>query len=360
MKTTLATPLDESLIRDEDLRARLEAARGKFAFDSMARVLVSEQRQRDEAAASAEAKKAALAALPRDQRRRAIARETIEADGPSPDSLRYMPTPLAICGLPYRRLDHLDNGEYVREQGRMRVVVTPGYLTDPTGKRIQQPIPWGPKARLIMAHLSTEALRNKSPTIETATSFTGFLRDMGYERTGGERGNIKPFKEQLQALAACRMEIAAWNGKQSATVDVKPFGKMQLWFSDNPEQQSLWPSTIEFSKDFYEQLQKHALPIDIRILRALSNSARRLDLMLWVTYRITRLPEKLVLNWQPLKEQFGEGYTRARAFREAMSEDVAVLKELFPKLPIKLTERGLEMEAADPSALAIPKRKLIS
>lgn len=209
---------NEAEIRDADLRERLEAARGKFAFESMAGFLVTEQRKRDEAHAAAETKQAALAAMPREKRRRAIARETIETEGPSADSLRYMPTPLAICGLPYRRLDHLDNGEYIREQGRMRVVVTPGYLTDPTGKRVQQPIPWGPKARLIMAHLSTEALRNKSPTIETATSFTGFLRDMGYERKGGERGNIKPFKEQLQALAACRMEIAAWNGKQSATI----------------------------------------------------------------------------------------------------------------------------------------------
>ena len=135
---------------------------------------------------------------------------------------------------------------------------------------------------------------------------------------------------------------------------------MQLWFSDTPDQHSLWPTTIQFSKDFYEQLQNHALPIDIRILRALSNSARRLDLMMWVTYRITRLQEKLVLDWNPLKEQFGEGYTRDRDFRAALHDDIAVLKELFPKLPLKLTERGLEMDAADPSALAIPKRKLIT
>ncbi len=45
----------------------------------------------------------------------------------------------------------------MREQGRMRVVVTPGKVTDPNGRRITQPIPWGSKARLIMAHLSTEA-----------------------------------------------------------------------------------------------------------------------------------------------------------------------------------------------------------
>lgn len=351
---------DESLIRDADLRAELDAVRGKSGFrDFFLPSLISRQQKRDTQAAEAAARKAELDALPREKRRRAIVREIIENDGPAPEFLRYMPTPLAICGLPYRRLGADAPREHVREQGRMRIVVTPGTLTDPNGKRIAQPIPWGPKARLIMAHLSTEALRNNSPTIEIASTFTGLLHDMGFEQRGGKNGNIKPFKEQLQALAACRMEIAAWNGKQSATVDVKPFSKMQLWFSENLDQQSLWPTTIQFSKDFFDQLQRHALPIDVRVLRAFSNSARRLDLTMWVTYRITRLPSKLILPWEPLKAQFGEGYSRDRDFRAALVDDMAALQDVFPKLPVKLTARGLEMEPADQSALAIPKRILL-
>ena len=73
---------------------------------------------------------------------------------------------------------------------------------------------------------------------------------------------------------------------------------------------------------------------------------------------VSRLQAKLVLDWKPLKDQFGEDYTRDRDFKSAMIEDVAALKDIFPKLPLKLTERGLEMEAADASALSIPKRIL--
>jgi hypothetical protein len=342
-------------IRDDDLRAKLGDARGRPMFEIVAKNLVHQQAKRDEEAAAAAARAATLAALPRDQRRRHIIREVIESEGASPDQLRFMPTPLAICGLPYRRLP-ADTDEYMREQGRMRVVVTPGKVTDPNGKRIAQPIPWGPKARLIMAHLSTEALRNRSPIIETAASLTSFMRDLGFDRRGGERGNINPFKEQLQALAACRMEIAAWNGRTAATVDVKPFSKMQLWFSDNPGQQSLWPTTIQFSDEFFSQLEKHALPVDVRALRAFSNSARKLDLLFWITYRITRLEAKLVLDWRPLKEQFGEGFSRDRDFRAQLADDLASVLELFPRLPVKLSERGLEMEAADAKVLAIPAR----
>lgn len=346
---------DESLIKDPDLRAKLEEARGKYGFDIVARSLVSSQRQRDKEAEAKRARKAELDAMPRERRRRSIIREVIESEGPSPDFLRYMPTPLAICGLPYKALP-ADQLEYERSQGRMAVTVTAGKLRSPDGRRVQQPVPYGPKARLIMAHLSTEALRNNSPIVETSETLSGFMRDMGFEPRGGRNGNIEPFKEQLRALAACRMDISTWDGKRSGQVDVKPLQKVELWFSDNPDQQSLWPSKISFSQDFYQELQKHALPIDVRVLRALSNSARRLDLMMWVTYRITRLKTKLVLDWQPLKGQFGEGYARERAFREAFADDVAALKEIFPKLPLRLTERGLEMEAVDASALQIPKR----
>jgi Plasmid encoded RepA protein len=345
--------MDTSAIRDPDLLQELEHIRGHMAFKSLAGMIVHKQQQRDKAAAEAADRRATLEALPRDQRRRSIIREVIESDGPSPDNLRFMPTPLAICGLPYRRLP-AGQDEFMREQGRMRVVVSPGKVTDPNGRRVAQPIPWGPKARLIMAHLSTQALKNKSPIIETASSLTAFMRDLGFERTGGRYGNINPFKEQLQALSACRMEIAAWDGKKSAQVDVKPFSKMQLWFSDNPDQQSLWPTTIQFSEEFYSSLEKHALPVDVRALKAFSNSARKLDLLFWITYRITRLDNKLVLDWKPLKEQFGEGFNRDRAFRSQLADDLACVLELFPRLPIKLTERGLEMHPADARDLAIP------
>ncbi len=349
---------DESFIRDADLRDKLDQARGKFLFDVQLRALVATQRERDRSRAAAEKKKASLAAMPREKRRRAATREVIENDSIlSPDNLRYMPTPLAICGLPYKALPP-DQTEFERAQGRMAITVTAGKLRAPDGRRVQQPVPYGPKARLIMAHLSTQALRNNSPVVETSETLSGFMRDMGFEPRGGRNGNIEPFKEQLRALAACRMEISTWDGVRSGQVDVKPLQKVELWFAEHPDQRSLWPSTIAFSGDFYAELQKHALPIDVRVLRALSNSARRLDLVMWVTYRITRLQTRLILDWKPLKSQFGEGYARARAFREAFGEDVAALKELFPKLPLRLTERGLEMDAADASALAIPKRQL--
>ncbi|TBC53773.1 hypothetical protein ELH27_37025 [Rhizobium leguminosarum] len=347
---------DESLIIDADLRQQLEyqrnRTRGVGMFEFEVRELIAAQEARHAEKARWESSLDAMTPM---QKRRAIVREVIESDGPSPSNLRYMHSSLAICGLPYKRLPEGEY-EFERKQGRMAVVVEAGKLRAPDGSRVQQPVPYGPKPRLILAHLSTEAIRNRSATIDVAETLTAFMRELGFEKRGGERGNIKPFKEQLQALAACRMEISAWDGKRSATIDAKPFKGIELWMSDNPDQKSLWPSTVTFSQEFYQSLKDHALPIDVRALHAFANSARKLDLLFWLNYRLHSMKTQLVLDWKPLQMQFGDGFARERAFRAQMADDIEHIKSVFPKLPVKLTERGLILENADPEVLSIPKR----
>ncbi len=339
-------------IRDEDLIAELKEYEGRSTYAIMQKELGRRQAKRDREAKAARA----IEKLPVGIRRRTRARIQVESEKPSADYLRFLPTPLAICSLPYRALPS-DVTRYERRQGKMSLVVSSGTLMAPNGEWTPQPVPWGPKARLIMAHLSTEALRNQSSVVETGASFSEFMREIGFEPTGGREGNIRHFKDQLRALAACRMTFGAWDGNRSATMEMKPLEKVELWYEGHPDQRSLSPNTIQFSESFYTQLKKHALPIDVRALKAFSNSARKLDLLFWITYRATRLDEPLILDWKPLKEQFGEGISRDRKFREQLTEDLAAIKEVFPKLPIKLTTQGLEMNPTDPSLLALPKKR---
>jgi hypothetical protein len=347
---------DETLIRDADLRDRLEQARGQFAFEVIARTLVHEQQKRDADRAAAEQKSARLAQLTPIRRRQAIVREVIENDPVTPESLRYIHSHLALCGLPYRRLP-VDVLEYERTNGRTAIVVSAGKLRAPDGTRVQQPVPFGPKARLLIAHLSTAAVRNNSPTIEIADSLSAFMRELGIEPKGGPRGTIQPFKEQVNALAACRFEISAWDGKRSATLDAKPFQRVDVWFPRNVEERMLWPTTITFSDAFFSSLKKHAMPINTHVLRHLANSARKLDLYFWLNYRLYGLDTRVSVSWSSLATQFGDGFGRERAFRAQLAAELADLKDLFPKLPLKLTEQGITLDPAGPEVLAIPAPK---
>src|SRR3954453_12414128 len=80
----------------------------------------------------------------------------------------------------------------------------------------------------------------------------------------------------------------------------------------------MWPSYLKLSLDYYHSLLKHAVPLDERAIAALAHSAVALDIYCWLAQRLHRvLPGKpQLVTWVNLQEQFGQGYTRIRKFRE--------------------------------------------
>lgn len=340
---------DGTAIRDADLLARLEAVRGTSGYAFQVIACAEEQRQRD----SDRAARAALDQQPRDQRRRAVIAETLD-EAPSLDSLRHIHSVLAICGLPYRRLP-IEQREYERRQGRMALVVEAGKLRSPdTHERVPQPVPFGPKARLLMIHLCSQAVKQRSPTIEIADNLTGFMREMGFPATGGKRGTLNAFKEQLNALAAARMSIAVWDGRRTSERFIQPFSAIDVWLPTDPSSRMLWPTTLTFSKDFYDSLTRHALPLNVEAVRAFAGSARKLDLYFWLGYRTTSLDKPKVIPWSALRDQFGDGYATLRNFRRDFDTDLAAITEVFKTLPVKLTEEGLALRPAGPEVMRLP------
>ena len=347
---------NESLIRDADLRDELEAARGNALFETIVRTLISRQERRDSDAATANAKAVALAALPRDTARRAKARVALAASPESAQNLRHIHSVLALCGLPYTK-QPVDVREYHRKQGRMSLIVKAGELLSPDNEWVAQPLPYGSRARLLLLHLCSEAIRQKSPTIDIEDSLTAFLRAMGFPATGGARGTITAFKQQVNALAACNMKIGTWDGAKATTLNTSPFSSIDVWFPTDPDQRMLWPSTITFSRDFFDTLTKHALPVNTHAIRAFAGSPRKIDIYYWLSHRLHNLTGPLPISWEALQEQFGEGYGRERAFRAQFHEELEHLRQVFPKLPAKLGEKGLTLYPADPTVLAVPARR---
>lgn len=343
IRRTSETPTD---IRDTDLLAELEALQGNPMYAIRLGTLARKQAERDR-----------LAALPRDARRRAMVRQNLENEPADRDDLRHIHSVLAMCGLPYTR-QPLDVREYERRQGRMSLVVEAGKLRNPeTGERMAQPLPFGPKSRLLLMHLCSEAIRQKSATIEIADSLTGFIRDMGFPVTGGRKGTLNAFKEQINALAACKLSVGMWDGMRAVEYQGMPFSRIDVWLPTSPDQLMLWPSTLTFSLDFYTTLARHALPIRAEAVRAFAGSARKLDMYFWFNYRLHRLKAPTTLSWDALASQFGGDYTRQRDFRKGFADDLRDVLDVFPKLPVKLSETGLAIEPAGPEVLSLPPRR---
>lgn len=332
-------------ITDADLQAELEKHRGTGAFEFKRMQLALEQEKRNK-----------RSLLTRDARRRLEVRDALDASPADFDDLRHIHSVLAMCGLPYTR-QPLEVREYERRQGRMSLVVEAGKLRNPeTGDREAQPLPFGPKSRLLLMHVCSEAIRQKSATIEIADSLTGFIRDMGFPVTGGKKGTLNAFKEQINALAACKLSVGMWDGMRSVEYQGMPFSRIDVWLPSHPDQMMLWPSTLTFSMDFYTTLSKHALPIRAEAVRAFAGSARKLDMYFWFNYRLHRLKAPTTLSWDAVANQFGGHYTRQRDFRKGFADDLKDVLDVFPKLPVKLSEDGLAIAPAGPEVLSLPVR----
>lgn len=339
----------EEVVLDPDLSQKLEAVSPGRMRDMLAKALKAEQVERNETAERRNAMTPVARRIDR-VREQVMAEPLMDADR------HHIHSVIALCGLPYRRPKD-DREDVVRAYGRSSLVVQAGYLKDPkSGDMVRQGVPYGPKARLLMLHICTMAIRQNSATIDVGDSMSAFIRDLGFAVTGGKRGTITQFKEQLNRLAASRIQLGLWNGDQSRTINSQPIESFDLWLPREPNQRILWNSTLTLDGEFFKSLKEHALPVDIRTLRAFSHSARQIDIILWLSYRLPTVNRPYRLAWSVLAEQFGRDVKTFRRFKQDFADDLRQVQEAFPKLNIKLTENGLLMKPSAAEQLFIPQK----
>ena len=274
---------------------------------------------------------------------------------PEPDELRFLHTILAQCSLPYRE-PPAGGRDYIRRNGKAALIVSGGFLMDPkTLEPVRQGIPYGAKPRLLMIHLCTEAVRRQQAKIPIADSMSAFMRDLGLAVTGGKQGSIGRFKEQLNRLAASRMQLIMAQEDRATLLNPAPMiSRFDVWFPDDPRQKVLWPSEVTLSAEFFESLKDRALPLDRRAIRGLQHNARALDIYTWAAHRLPRVRANGgdFVSWQALQGQFG-GETKAtpEGLKTFKREFLAALKAAaaaYPKAKVDQVDGGLRLYRSPP------------
>jgi hypothetical protein len=80
------------------------------------------------------------------------------------------------------------------------------------------PLPYGTRPRLVMVHVSSEAVRTRSREIHIGDSMKDFLIALGIDTNGGPRGGYTMFKRQMEALAASRLTLGFTGGGRAVTL----------------------------------------------------------------------------------------------------------------------------------------------
>lgn len=274
--------------------------------------------------------------------------------GDGADDPAFLHVIMSQVGLPYREPE---GREYVRETGRASLVISAGSIRNPvTRKPMAVGLPYGAKPRLLMLHLCTHAVRAQSPVVPVGDSMTAFMRELGIAATGGAQGSIARFKDQLQRLAASRMQFFMSYGNREVMLNPAPMiHRFDAWFPTDPRQRMFWGSEVRLSDEFFSGLLAHALPLDPRAYGALAHSARALDLYTWLAHRLPRVKERAgaFISWGALQEQFGSEVSDPRNFRGQTLTALRQVLAVYPAAKMDQVPGGLKLFRSEP---AIPRK----
>ena len=251
-----------------------------------------------------------------------------EQDAQNRGDLGFTARALVLCTMPHSKPV---GNEFRRKNGNYTLT-----MYSPHG------LPYGTIPRLLLAWISTEAVRTKSRTLVLGDSLSQFMRDLGLSPTGGVKGDITRLREQMRRLFSCYIDCSYHDKNRDASDGFKIVKKAETWWHPhNSEQAGLWQSTLTLSEEFYAEVRSSPIPIDIHALKALRRSPLALDLYMWLTYRNSYLKEETVITWAQLRMQFGAEYGRDRDFKVYFKLALKKVQVAYPSAKIQTVDAGI-------------------
>ena len=183
----------------------------------------------------------------------------------------FMARTMALCSLP--RSNPGTRLQYKRVNGPFTLYMVAGG---------DNKLPYGNFPRLILAWISTEAVRTQSHELVLGRSLAKFMRELGVYSSGGGNVHTK-LRNQMKLLFGCTVQLTYKEKNGEATVNTVIADRTEFWWNERKlDEPTLWDSKIELSEKFFHEIIRHPVPLDMNTLTALKRSSLGLDLYLWL------------------------------------------------------------------------------
>jgi hypothetical protein len=262
----------------------------------------------------------------------------------TPEDLAFQHVVLCHLGFPRSKTDER---VFMRTTGRAELLLEAGYLRI-KGHLTPQPLPYGAIPRLVMIAAVTKATQQKTRTIELGHSMRESLRLLGLADTGA--AHWRNVVKQSGALAALKMTLGSGTATTDQTDAMIPFRRFVAWSHEDDHDQTLWPSVMELSEDFYNAVQSQAVPLDLRAVRALGRYPMALDVYTWLAHRLCRVrgPQGDRVTWLALRQQFGQEFGEQKDFKKKMREAIKRALLVYPKARLDTWGSGITLLPSPP------------
>lgn len=264
--------------------------------------------------------------------------------GDENSALNFVYSGWAQCALPHKRL--ADDQPWELTVERIRLVVEPGRRPRGGDGPLEfLGVPYGSHARLILLYLQTEALRTGSREVELGRSLRDWLGRIGVS-VGGRTGML--VKQQAERISRCRLTFHIQGGRTAGLINQSIVDRALFIEDDNRDQRCLSLETAKLSEGFFEQLQKHPVPLEEAAIRAINNNPAALDCYLWLAYRLHVLTAPKMVTWRALKGQFGMAYREAYHFKSKWTQTLAMAMAVYPGANVDVVDEGVILKPSRP------------
>lgn len=270
-------------------------------------------------------------------------RRSILDEPPSPgSSVSMYPRILIQVMLPYR-----DPGTptWRHRNGDVSIRIETGYREDEEGEDVPCGIPYGGLGRLLLNRITTLACKQGSPVINLGATMRELLYSMDVHASGGRNGRIRYVKDMLDRIFRARVTFITREdvneGPARKEEQVRIVREYRLWGeADVPAGSFEGQATL--SPEFFEEVIRHAVPVDERMLAYFQRSPLSMDLYTWLTYRANstwRTGKAVWVSWEQLWTQFPTEYGCHHEFARAAKKSLRQIQEVWRSLNVE-TPRG--------------------
>ena len=257
-------------------------------------------------------------------------------------ALGFMARAMVQATLPHKKVE---GNEFERRNGNFTLsLLAPSKIG----------LPYGTVPRLLLAWVTTEAVKTKTRELELGDSMAAFMGELGMSPTGGTKGDITRLKNQTRRLFASTVSASYEDASKVADIGYRLADESVLWWdAKSPEQAGLWRSSVTLSEKFFNEVIDRPVPIDMRAIKALKRSPMALDIYTWLTYRSSYLKRPTVIPWAALALQFGSNYAQVRQFKAAFLTELRKVVTVYGRVQVEATDNGLMVK---PSLTHIPRK----
>jgi hypothetical protein len=264
-------------------------------------------------------------------------------------AMGYMARAMVQATMPHKRTEALF---FERTNGSFALVMTGNAKVG---------LPYGTIPRLLVSWLTTEAARTKERVLVLGPSLSSFMRELGLTPAGGPNGPITRLKDQMQRTFCAAVSCLYGSKEYQAYMGFTIADRYKLWWDQkSPEEALTWRSEVRLGERFFEEAVSCPVPVDIRVLKALTRSPLALDIYCWLTYRVSYLKRKTAIPWEALQMQFGAGYPLTalvkRNFKREFLQQLRKVHTIYHQANFEVTENSLILLPGKPHVSARPAR----